>query len=172
MSVCRYAYVEFTEPHLVNEALVLDNSQFRSRNLKVRDTEQSTPNLRHETNCRPGRPQANEPPRYDTRRTRRPWWPSRRIRRSRFTVWTWRIRWRLRRRSTRRRLPWWIPRRKRRIGIPPILGVTRDWHALYTTRLWSPFLSLLGLQAGQARDTQNWMGIVVEFVRLRLVLLR
>ncbi|KAI4612438.1 poly(A) binding protein Pab2 [Alternaria sp. BMP 0032] len=30
-----YAYVEFTEPHLVNEALVLDNSQFRSRNLKV-----------------------------------------------------------------------------------------------------------------------------------------
>ena len=35
MSVCRYAYVEFTEPHLVNEALVLDNSQFRNRNLKV-----------------------------------------------------------------------------------------------------------------------------------------
>ncbi|KAF1934685.1 RNA-binding domain-containing protein [Clathrospora elynae] len=30
-----YAYVEFTEPHLVNEALILDNSQFRSRNLKV-----------------------------------------------------------------------------------------------------------------------------------------
>ncbi|KAF2846264.1 RNA-binding domain-containing protein [Plenodomus tracheiphilus IPT5] len=30
-----YAYVEFTEPHLVNEALVLDNSQFRDRNLKV-----------------------------------------------------------------------------------------------------------------------------------------
>ena len=30
-----YAYVEFTEPSLVNEALVLDNSVFRSRNLKV-----------------------------------------------------------------------------------------------------------------------------------------
>lgn len=30
-----YAYVEFTEPHLVNEALVLDNSVFRTRNLKV-----------------------------------------------------------------------------------------------------------------------------------------
>lgn len=30
-----YAYVEFTEPHLVQEALVLDNSQFRDRNLKV-----------------------------------------------------------------------------------------------------------------------------------------
>jgi polyadenylate-binding protein 2 len=36
MSVCRYAYVEFTEPSLVNEALILDNSVFRSRNLKVR----------------------------------------------------------------------------------------------------------------------------------------
>lgn len=35
MGVCRYAYVEFTEPSLVNEALVLDNSQFRNRNLKV-----------------------------------------------------------------------------------------------------------------------------------------
>jgi hypothetical protein len=35
MSVCRYAYVEFTEPSLVNQALVLDNSQFRSRQLKV-----------------------------------------------------------------------------------------------------------------------------------------
>ncbi|KAF7571986.1 Polyadenylate-binding protein 2 (Poly(A)-binding protein 2) [Pyrenophora tritici-repentis] len=31
-----YAYVEFTEPHLVNEALVLDGSEFRNRNLKVR----------------------------------------------------------------------------------------------------------------------------------------
>ncbi|KAF2035614.1 RNA-binding domain-containing protein [Setomelanomma holmii] len=30
-----YAYVEFTEPSLVNQALVLDNSQFRDRNLKV-----------------------------------------------------------------------------------------------------------------------------------------
>jgi hypothetical protein len=36
MSVCRYAYVEFTEPTLVNQALVLDNSVFRDRNLKVR----------------------------------------------------------------------------------------------------------------------------------------
>jgi polyadenylate-binding protein 2 len=35
MSVCRYAYVEFTEPALVNQALVLDNSVFRDRNLKV-----------------------------------------------------------------------------------------------------------------------------------------
>lgn len=35
MSVCRYAYVEFTEPSLVNQALVLDNSVFRDRQLKV-----------------------------------------------------------------------------------------------------------------------------------------
>jgi hypothetical protein len=56
MSVCRYAYVEFTEPHLVNEALVLDNSQFRSRNLKVRDTEHFTSDARPKTDLRSGRP--------------------------------------------------------------------------------------------------------------------
>ena len=32
---CRYAYVEFTEPHLVAQALVLNESMFRGRNLKV-----------------------------------------------------------------------------------------------------------------------------------------
>ena len=31
----RYAYVEFTEPQLVTEALVLNESVFRGRNLKV-----------------------------------------------------------------------------------------------------------------------------------------
>ena len=35
MSVRRYAYVEFTEPELVNQALVLNDSIFRGRNLKV-----------------------------------------------------------------------------------------------------------------------------------------
>ena len=35
MSVCRYAYVEFTEPSLVAQALVLNESVFRGRNLKV-----------------------------------------------------------------------------------------------------------------------------------------
>ncbi|KAF2635142.1 RNA-binding domain-containing protein [Massarina eburnea CBS 473.64] len=30
-----YAYVEFTEPNLVSKALVLDESEFRGRNLKV-----------------------------------------------------------------------------------------------------------------------------------------
>lgn len=32
----RYAYVEFTEPTLVNQALALNESLFRGRNLKVR----------------------------------------------------------------------------------------------------------------------------------------
>ena len=32
---CRYAYVEFTEPQLVAQALVLNESMFRGRNLKV-----------------------------------------------------------------------------------------------------------------------------------------
>lgn len=35
MGVSRYAYVEFSEPALVNHALVLNESQFRGRNLKV-----------------------------------------------------------------------------------------------------------------------------------------
>jgi hypothetical protein len=33
----RYAYVEFTEPNLVAQALVLNESLFRGRNLKVED---------------------------------------------------------------------------------------------------------------------------------------
>jgi hypothetical protein len=32
----RYAYVEFSEPELVTQALVLNESLFRGRNLKVR----------------------------------------------------------------------------------------------------------------------------------------
>lgn len=32
----RYAYVEFSEPSLVAQALVLNESVFRGRNLKVR----------------------------------------------------------------------------------------------------------------------------------------
>lgn len=41
MGVCRYAYVEFTEPSLVSQALVLNDSIFRGRSLKV--TRQSIP---------------------------------------------------------------------------------------------------------------------------------
>jgi hypothetical protein len=124
MSVCRYAYVEFTEPSLVNEALVLDNSVFRSRNLKV-NTQGSPDN--GNTDFQIGRTKANEPTRHDSRRTRwrtsrRTWW--RRIRWSWLTIRrSWR-RW-LRRRwlpTTRRRLPWRLPwRLKRRFWIPPIL---------------------------------------------------
>jgi polyadenylate-binding protein 2 len=36
MSACRYAYVEFSEPSLVNNALVLNDSTFHGRPLKVR----------------------------------------------------------------------------------------------------------------------------------------
>ena len=36
--VYRYAYVEFTEPQLVAQALVLNESMFRGRNLKVDNT--------------------------------------------------------------------------------------------------------------------------------------
>lgn len=32
---CRYAYVEFTEPSLVAQALVMNESVFRGRNIKV-----------------------------------------------------------------------------------------------------------------------------------------
>lgn len=35
MRWCRYAYVEFTEPAFVAQALVLNESLFRGRNLKV-----------------------------------------------------------------------------------------------------------------------------------------
>jgi len=38
MGSCRYAYVEFTEPSLVGQALVLNESMFRGRNLKVSHT--------------------------------------------------------------------------------------------------------------------------------------
>lgn len=34
--VSRYAYVEFTEPSLVAQALVLNESVFKGRNIKVR----------------------------------------------------------------------------------------------------------------------------------------
>ena len=38
IGACRYAYVEFTEPSLVNNAIVLNESIFRGRSLKVRRT--------------------------------------------------------------------------------------------------------------------------------------
>jgi polyadenylate-binding protein 2 len=35
MLLCSYAYVEFTEPSLVAQALVLNESMFKGRNIKV-----------------------------------------------------------------------------------------------------------------------------------------
>lgn len=35
LGLCRYAYVEFVEPSLVAQALVLNESVFKGRNLKV-----------------------------------------------------------------------------------------------------------------------------------------
>ena len=69
MGVCRYAYVEFTEPSLVSEALVLDNSQFRNRNLKV---SQYSYNQKASLLTRTGRSQAYQHARHDKRRPRRP----------------------------------------------------------------------------------------------------
>ncbi|MCJ1435483.1 cytoplasmic RNA-binding protein [Xylographa pallens] len=40
-----YAYVEFTEPHLVAQALVLNESMFRGRNLKVVPKRTNVPGL-------------------------------------------------------------------------------------------------------------------------------
>ena len=37
-TLCSYAYVEFSEPSLVAQALVLNESVFRGRNLKVSHT--------------------------------------------------------------------------------------------------------------------------------------
>lgn len=34
---CRYAYVEYSDPSYVAQALVLNESEFRGRNIKVRN---------------------------------------------------------------------------------------------------------------------------------------
>lgn len=34
---CRYAYVEYSDPSYVAQALVLNESEFRGRNIKVRE---------------------------------------------------------------------------------------------------------------------------------------
>lgn len=97
-----YAYVEFSEPSLVTQALVLNESVFRSRNLKVccarlngRSGKLGTDNLLA------GRPQAHQPPRHEPWRTWRSRWPSwwsrwlrRRIRWTSHARWLrWPARW-------------------------------------------------------------------------------
>jgi polyadenylate-binding protein 2 len=46
--VRRYAYVEFSEPDLVTQALVLNESLFRGRNLKVSKLSEEWQNIAHE----------------------------------------------------------------------------------------------------------------------------
>ncbi len=43
--VCRYAYVEFTEPSLVAQALVLNESVFKGRNIKVMPKRTNLPGM-------------------------------------------------------------------------------------------------------------------------------
>lgn len=82
---CRYAYVEFTEPSLVPNALVLNESVFRGRNLKVRLIWPFLPVFTEYTHMCLGRSQADKPSRNDERRARRsrrlPWWKR--------GVWSW-----------------------------------------------------------------------------------
>lgn len=46
----RYAYVEFTDPSYVAQALVLNESEFRGRNIKVRIVVSRM--ITHRTDCR------------------------------------------------------------------------------------------------------------------------
>lgn len=100
-----YAYVEFSEPSLVNNALVLNESVFRGRNLKVSlySLQSNMPRYRDQSLNSTGRSKANKPSRHEQGWSRRPrrskgrwsWWPLRWRRRLRSTthVW-WRSRWR------------------------------------------------------------------------------
>jgi polyadenylate-binding protein 2 len=44
-SFCRYAYVEFSEPNLVAQALVLNDSVFKGRNIKVEPKRTNIPGM-------------------------------------------------------------------------------------------------------------------------------
>jgi hypothetical protein len=92
-----YAYVEFAEPSLVAQALVLNESVFRGRNLKVSSAlryNARTTTMLHQTNVYMlffiGDPQAHQRPWYDPRSWTGwiPWRP-----------WAWWSPW---------QLPWWI----------------------------------------------------------------
>ena len=61
--------MEFTEPQLVAQALVLNESMFRGRNLKVGALSCSNAAVAHVVD--EGRPKANKPTRNDPWRT---WW--------------------------------------------------------------------------------------------------
>ena len=67
-----YAYVEFSEPNLVAQALVLNESIFRGRSLKVLPSPLRSSSLA-DMLCT-GRPEAYQPSRHVPRP--RPWWSS------------------------------------------------------------------------------------------------
>lgn len=77
--IYRYAYVEFAEPSLVAQALVLNESVFRGRNLKVSRMIEAIDRLNDtHTLWFTGRPQAYQPARHEprswTRWIPRWWW--------------------------------------------------------------------------------------------------
>ncbi|PQE07613.1 hypothetical protein CJF30_00007331 [Rutstroemia sp. NJR-2017a BBW] len=55
LGLCRYAYVEFTEPSLVAQALVLNESLFKGRNLKVVPKRTNVPGMQRGRGGRGGR---------------------------------------------------------------------------------------------------------------------
>lgn len=67
MGVCRYAYVEFSDPQLVTQALVLNDSIFRGRQLKVYFHPPSCthPGLTFLTQCHRSQPSARTYPAYN-----------------------------------------------------------------------------------------------------------
>jgi len=102
MVLRRYAYVEFTEPNLVAQALVLNESLFRGRNLKVGYNRKCRKKNCWLTDTSLGRTQANKPAWDDSRcsRSRRSSW-----RRS-WWLWIWKGRLPTgKRRRLSRRLP-------------------------------------------------------------------
>jgi hypothetical protein len=61
MGVCRYAYVEFSDPQLVTQALVLNDSMFRGRQLKVYLHHLPIPHLEHMNLTRTNRSHPSAP---------------------------------------------------------------------------------------------------------------
>jgi hypothetical protein len=124
-----YAYVEFAEPSLVTQALVLNESLFRGRNIKVcllLDTENREGD--GELTLATGRAQAHQSAGYEpwtwrrARRTKRWWarWFRRRLRSS-HAWWLWPAavpvaRW---------WIPGWIPWARK--GLHPVLSLRRHF---------------------------------------------
>jgi hypothetical protein len=100
LGLCRFAYVEFAEPSFVAHALVLNESLFRGRNLKVGQA--AFPSFLHSADgLLTGCAKTHESSWYVKPRSRprcsERWWPWLRW-------WTWRL-------STSRWLSWWLQRK-------------------------------------------------------------